>query len=84
MYTVEKSNQTSDNRCLTHAELDEVSGGQGNLANACIRAATQWVLDHTYLPDQVNHDCRPPPNSRSSHTETKEQYHDHRSQHASP
>jgi len=61
MYTVEKPNQTSDNRCLAHAELDEVSGGQGNLANACIRAATQWLLDHAYLPDQVNHDCPPTP-----------------------
>jgi hypothetical protein len=49
---------TTETNCrLTDAELDEVSGREGNLANACIRAVTQWFQDHTYRPDQYNYDC---------------------------
>ena len=46
-YTTEKSDQASNSRCLTDAELDEVNGGEANLANACIHAATQWMQANT-------------------------------------
>jgi hypothetical protein len=59
MHTTAEPNQTSGKRCLTDAELAEVSGGQGNLANGCIRAVTQWFLDNTYRNDQYNYDCPP-------------------------
>jgi hypothetical protein len=39
---------TATNRCLTDAELDAVTGGEGNLANACIRVAIQYIRDQTY------------------------------------
>jgi hypothetical protein len=44
-------------RGLTEAELDQVSGGEGYLANGAIRAVTQWFRDNTYRPDQYNYDC---------------------------
>jgi hypothetical protein len=47
---------TSDNRCLTDTELDGVTGGEGNLANACIRAATQWLQKNTYNPSPFAYD----------------------------
>jgi hypothetical protein len=44
-------------RGLTDAELSEVSGGEGYLANGVLRAVTQWLRDNTYRPDQYNYDC---------------------------
>jgi len=44
-------------RQLNDTELDDVNGGEGNLANAAIRATIQWLQDHTYQPDQYNYDC---------------------------
>jgi hypothetical protein len=35
------------NRVLTDAELDEAHGGEGNLANACMHVAMQYIQDHT-------------------------------------
>jgi hypothetical protein len=32
---------------FTDSELDAVSGGEGNLANACIHATTQYLQDHS-------------------------------------
>jgi hypothetical protein len=37
---------TATNRCLTDAELDEVSGG-GYIINGVLRAATQWFQANT-------------------------------------
>ena len=48
--------QTSDNRCLTDAELDGVSGGEGNVANACIHAVTQWLDKNTLRPSGFGRD----------------------------
>ena len=59
MRTTAEPNQTSGYRCFADAELAEVSGGQGNLASACIRAAAQWFVDNTYRGDQYNYDCPP-------------------------
>jgi len=42
--------QTSGNRCLTDAELDAVSGGEGNVANACVRATTDWLKANQSKP----------------------------------
>jgi hypothetical protein len=33
---------------LNDAELDDVKGAEGNLANAAIRVVTQWFQDHPY------------------------------------
>jgi hypothetical protein len=38
---------TETNRALTDAELDKVNGGEGNIANVCIRVAMQYFQDHT-------------------------------------
>ena len=57
MHTTVEPNPTSGNRCLADAELAEVRGGQGNVTNACIRAAAQWFVDNTYRGDQYNYDC---------------------------
>jgi hypothetical protein len=38
---------TNTNRALTDAELDEANGGEGNVANACIHVAMQYIQDHT-------------------------------------
>jgi hypothetical protein len=41
---------TETYRCLADTELEAVNGGEGNVANAAIRTATQWLQDHTYRP----------------------------------
>ncbi len=39
MYTTERRHQTSNNRCLTDAELEEVNGGIVPSTMACIHSA---------------------------------------------
>jgi hypothetical protein len=43
-------------RCLADVELDAVSGGEGNLAYACIRGATQYLQDHTFKTSRFGWD----------------------------
>jgi hypothetical protein len=54
----EHPHTTETNRCLTDAELDVVSGGEGNLANACIHAATQWMEANTKKTGHFGWDLR--------------------------